>query len=114
MYVGLSLAAIAALAPALNREGDAAAGFLDLRTTLIALAFVSLGVWLLAVGAQALGAAVLPQWLALAAIAIGVLLIVGAPLATEDPVFTGLPSFASFLWVLVASVVLFRRDARAA
>jgi hypothetical protein len=109
VYVSLSLAAIAALAPALNRGGEAATHFLDLRTTLIALAFVALGVWLLTVGALALGASRLPRWLAWAAIAIGALLILGAPLATQDPAFTGLPTFASFLWVLIVSVLLFRR-----
>ena len=109
IYVALSLAAIAALAPALNREGEAAAGFLDLRTTLIALAFVALGVWLVAVGAEALRTRTLPSWLAWAAGVIGLLQIVTTPLAAYDPGFTGLPTFASFLWVLIVSVLLVRR-----
>ena len=109
LYVGLSLAGIAALAPALNREGEAAAGFLDLRTTLIALAFVALAVWLVAVGAEALRTRTLPSWLAWAAVVIGVLELVATPLAAYDPGFTGLPTFASFLWVLVASALSARR-----
>ena len=60
-YVGLTLAGAAALVPALNREGDAAAGFLDLRTALIALAFVALAAWLLVVGIHALQTHALPR-----------------------------------------------------
>ena len=110
VYVALSLAAVAALAPALNRGGVAAAGFLDLRTTLIALAFVSLAVWLLVAGAQALNGGALPSWLGWAALVIGVLELVATPLAAYDPGFTGIPTFAAFLWIVIASVLLFRRD----
>ena len=110
IYVALSLAAVAALVPALNREGDAAAGFLDLRTALIALAFVALAAWLLVVGLHALQTRVLPRWLGWAAVVLALLQLVLTPLAGIDPGFTGVPTFATFLWIVVVSVLLFRRE----
>lgn len=109
-YVALTLAAVAALVPALNREGDAAAGFLDLRTALIALAFVALAAWLLVVGLHVLETRSLPRWLGWAAVALALLQFVMTPLARIDPGFTGLPTFATFLWIVIASVLLFRRE----
>ena len=112
LYVGLSLAGLAALVPALNREGEAAAGFLDLRTTLIGLAFMALAVWLVTVGLQALRGRWLPAWLGWAAVVIGVLELLATPLAAYDPGFTGVPTFAGFLWVAVVSVLLALRSRR--
>jgi hypothetical protein len=108
-YVVLSLAATACLAPVLNRGGDAAAALLDLRTSLFLLAFLAFGLWALTVGLRALGTRTLPRWLAWWALAVGALHLALAPLATQDPVFTGLPTFAGFLWIAVASVLLARR-----
>jgi len=112
-YVVLSLAATACLAPALNRHGEAAAFLLDLRTTLLLLAFLAFGLWSLTVGLRALAAGTLPRWLAWWALAVGALHLALAPLATQDPVFTGLPTFAGFVWIAVASVLLARRGRRA-
>ena len=109
-YVGLTLAGAAALVPALNREGDAAAGFLDLRTALIALAFVALAAWLLVVGVHSLQTHELPRWLGWGAVVLALLQLVMTPLAGVDPGFTGLPTFATFLWIVVSSVLLFRRE----
>ena len=110
-YAVLTLAGVAALAPALNRGGGAAAaGFLDLRTALIALAFVALAAWLLVVGVHALQTHALPRWLGWGAVVLALLQIVMTPLAGIDPGFTGLPTFATFLWIVVASVLLFRRE----
>lgn len=41
--------------------------------------------------------------------AIAVLELVATPLAAYDPGFTGLPTFAAFVWIVVVSVLLFRR-----
>ena len=115
-FVALSLAATACLAPVLNRNDDpaSAALFLDLRTTLFVIAFVAFGGWLLALGLHAVHGDALPRWLGWAAVAIGALHIVLAPLATVDVGFTGIPTFAGFLWVAVASVLLARRRAEPA
>lgn len=116
IYVALTAAGIAALAPALNRSADpaSAAPFLDLRTTLLGLGFVFLAVWLVAAGAHALRTGGLPGWLAWSAVAIGALQIAATPLAAYDPGFTGVPTFASFLWIAVVSVILARRERGAA
>lgn len=110
IYVALTLAGLAALVPALNREGEAAAGFLDLRTALIALAFLALAAWLLVVGVHALHTRELPRWLGWGAVVLALLQFAMTPLAGIDPGFTGLPTFATFLWIVVASVLLFRRE----
>ena len=41
---------------------------------------------------------------------LALLQFVMTPLARVDPGFTGLPTFATFLWIVVASVLLFRRE----
>lgn len=112
LFVALTAAGIAALAPALNREidGATAAAFLDLRTVLLSLGFVFLAVWLLAAGLLAVRGETFPGWLAWGAVAIGLLGLAMAPLAAFDPGFTGIPTFASFIWILVASAVLLRRE----
>jgi hypothetical protein len=114
VYVALAAVGTACLAPALNRAGDPvdAARFLDLRTALFAIAFLFFAAWLVAVGATALRTRALPAWLAWAAIVVGVLQLAGTPFATVDPAFTGLPTFAGFLWVAAASVLLARRVGR--
>lgn len=114
IHVALTAAGIASLAPALNRDVEpaAAAAFLDLRTTLLGLAFVFLGLWLVGVGVLGLRARALPAWLAWSAVAIGVLELAMTPLAAYDPGFTGIPTFAAFLWVLVASSLFLRRGLR--
>lgn len=110
VYVGLALAGTAATAPALNRDDTAtAAAFLDLRTTLFLLAFVAFGAWAVTAGLALLRAGASPRWLGWAAVAIGVLHLALAPLAVVDLGFTGLPTFAGFLWIAVASVLLARR-----
>lgn len=109
-YVTLALAGTACLAPVLNRNDAAvAAGFLDLRTTLFMLAFLAYGAWSLQTGLQALRSGGLPRWLAWTALVIGALHVTLAPLATVDVGFTGIPTFAGFLWIAVTSVVLARR-----
>ena len=113
-YVALTLAAVAALVPALNREGETAAGFLDLRTALIALAFVALAAWLLVVGVHVLHTRELPRWLGWVAVVLALLQFVMTPLAGIDPGFTGIPTFGTFVWIVVASVMLFRRERSAA
>ena len=110
VYVGLAMVATACLAPVLNRTGDDvdAARVLDLRSVLFAMAFVFFAVWLASVGARALATGALPRWLAWAAIVIAALQLVGTAFATVDPGFTGVPTFAGFLWVAIVSVVLAR------
>jgi hypothetical protein len=109
-YVILALAGTASLAPALNRDdATTAAAVLDLRTTLYLLAFLAFGAWALSAGLAALRGRTLPRGLAWAAVAIGALHLALAPLATVDLAFTGLPTFAGFLWIAVTSVVLARR-----
>ena len=113
-FVALSLAGTACLAAAFNRQDAAvAAGFLDLRTALFLIAFMAFGGWLLVVGLHALRGGALPRWLGWAAVAIGALQLTLAPLATVDLAFTGIPTFAGFLWVAIASVLLARRRDRA-
>jgi hypothetical protein len=111
IYVGLSLAATAALVPALHRELEPvqAAAFLDLRTVLLALAFVGLAAWLIATGAAAAAAGMLPRWLAWSAVAIGVLQVVATPFAAYAQEVTGLPTFAALLWIVVVGALLARR-----
>jgi len=111
VYVALAMVATACLAPVLNREGDpvAAARFLDLRSALLAIAFVFFATWLIGAGLRVLATRSLARWLGWAAVAIGVLQLLGTPFANVDPAFTGLPTFAGFLWVAVASVLLARR-----
>lgn len=111
VYVALAMVATACLAPVLNRTGDPvdAARFLDLRTVLFAMAFVFFAVWLASVGIRALETGALPRWLAWAAIVISALQLIGTAFATVDPGFTGVPTFAGFLWVAVVSVLLARR-----
>ena len=109
-YVALALAGTACLAPVLNRDDPAvAAGFLDLRTTLFMLALLAYGAWSLWAGAQVLRRGTLPRWLGWAALAIGVLHLTLAPLAAIDVGFTGIPTFAGYLWIAVTSVMLARR-----
>ena len=81
---------------------------------MIALAFVALAVWLLAAGLQALETRELPRWLGWAAIVLALLQLVATPLAAIDPGFTGLPTFGTFLWIVIASVLLFRTERAAA
>jgi hypothetical protein len=116
LYVGLSLAAVALLVPALHRELEPvqAAAFLDLRTTLLALSFVGLAAWLLTTGAAAARAGALPRWLAWSAVAIGLLQLLATPFAAYSQEATGLPTFAALLWIVVAGVLLWRRGAPAA
>jgi hypothetical protein len=111
LYVGLSLAAVALLVPALHRELEPvqAAAFLDLRTALLALSFVGLAAWLVTVGAAAAAARTLPRWLALAAVAIGLLQLLATPFAAYSQEVTGLPTFAALLWIVVAAIALARR-----
>ena len=106
--MALAAVATACLAPVLNRAGDPidAGRFLDLRTALFAIAFLFFAAWLVAVGVAALRTHALPSWLAWAAIVVGALQVAGTPFATVDPAFTGLPTFAGFLWVAAASVLL--------
>lgn len=112
-FVALSLAGTACLAPALNRSGEGAAPFLDLRTTLFLIAFLAFGGWLLALGLHAIRGDALPRWLGWAAVVVGALHLGMAPLATVDLAFTGIPTFAGFLWIAIASVLLARRGERA-
>lgn len=110
VYVALSLVATACLAPVVNR-GDAAgaAQFLDLRSVLFAMAFVFFALWLLGVGMRALRARSLPAWLGSSAVVVAVLQLVGTAFAGIDPGFTGVPTFAGFLWVVTVSALLARR-----
>lgn len=110
VYIALAMVATACLAPVLNRTGDDvdAARFLDLRSVLFAMAFVFFAVWLASVGARALTTGALPRWLAWAALVISSLQVIGTAFATVDPGFTGVPTFAGFLWVAVVSVLLAR------
>jgi hypothetical protein len=112
VYVALALMGTACLAAVLNRTGDPvdAARFLDVRTVLFTIAFLFFATWLIATGLAALRSRALPTWLAGAAVAVGALQFAGTPFATFDPAFTGLPTFAGFVWVAIVSVLLVRRD----
>jgi hypothetical protein len=81
---------------------------------LIALAFVALAAWLLVVGLHVLQTRELPRWLGWVAVALALLQFVLTPLAGIDPGFTGIPTFGTFVWIVVASVMLFRRERSAA
>jgi hypothetical protein len=111
VYVALALVGTACLAPVLNRTGDpaAAARFLDLRSALFAIAFVFFAIWLAGVGLRARATRMLPRWLGWGAVVIAALQVVGTAFATIDPGFTGVPTFAGFLWVAIVSVLLARR-----
>ncbi len=115
IYVALVLVATACLAPVLNRAGDPtdAARLLDLRTVLLATAFLFFALWLVGVGVGSLRSRALPAWLAWAAVVIGALQLHGTPFATVDPAFTGVPTFAGFAWVAIVSVLLARRGSAA-
>jgi hypothetical protein len=114
LYVALAMVGTASLAPVLNRTGDAgdAARFLDLRSVLFAMAFLFFAMWLLGVGARSLQTRALPIWLGWSALVIGVLQFIGTAFAPLDPGFTGLPTFAGFLWVAIVSGLLARRGPR--
>lgn len=114
IYVALAMVGTACLAPVLNRTGDAgdAARFLDLRSVLFAMAFLFFATWLVGVGVSSLRTRALPVWLGWSAVVIGVLQFVGTAFASLDPGFTGLPTFAGFLWVAIVSVLLARRGQR--
>ena len=116
VYVALAAAAAAPLAAVFNRGGspEDAARFLDLRTVLLMIAFVFFAVWLIGVGARIARTRALGAWLGWVAVVLGVLVLATTPLAAYDPGFTGLPTFASFLWIAVVSVMLARRERRAA
>jgi hypothetical protein len=111
IYVALSMVATACLAPVLNRTADAgdAARFLDLRSVLFAMAFIFFAMWLVGVGAGSLQSRALPIWIGWSALVIGVLQFVGTAFASLDPGFTGVPTFAGFVWVAIVSVLLARR-----
>lgn len=114
IYVTLALIGTACLAPVLNRTGDAvdAARFLDLRSALFAISFLFFAMWLVGVGVRSLQTRTLPIWLGWSALVIGVLQFVGTGFASLDPGFTGVPTFAGFLWVAIVSVLLARRGQR--
>ena len=115
IYVALALIGTACLAPALNRTGAAAdaARFLDLRSVLFAMAFLFFAMWLVGVGVRSFRTGALPVWLGWSALAIAALQFVGTAFASLDPGFTGLPTFAGFLWVAIVSVLLARRGSTA-
>jgi Domain of unknown function (DUF4386) len=114
IYVALAMIATACLAPVLNRTGNAedAARFLDFRSVLFAMAFLFFAMWLVGVGVRSLQSRTLPIWIGWSALVIGVLQFVGTAFASLDPGFTGVPTFAGFLWVAIVSVLLARRGQR--
>lgn len=114
IYVALAMIGTACLAPVLNRTGAAgdAAQFLDLRSVVFAMGFLFFAMWLVGVGARSLQTRTLPIWLGWSALAIGVLQFIGTALASFDPGFTGVPTFAGFLWVAIVSGLLARRGQR--
>lgn len=111
LYVGLSLTAVALLVPPHHRDLEpmVAAAFLDLRTTLLALSFIALAGWLILTGGAAAAFRALPRWLAWTAVGLGLLQLLATPLAVHAQELTGLPTFASLLWIAVVGVLLWRR-----
>jgi hypothetical protein len=115
VYVALSMAGIAPIAPVLNRETDPvrAAGFLDLRVALYLIGLVFFVVWLVGVGAEALRTGALPAWLGWVAVALGVVQLVALPFGAANTVLAGSPSLVAFVWIVIVSVLLALRERRA-